>query len=383
MIGFLILPFLTAFFCLSFFLGGAWLGVTIAAIWLIAVFLDELFGDEEARDPSKPSLVFDIIVYSQLPTLAGATFLAAYYLSDWTFLGPTIDAARARTGPIMMVVIFYTLGLLYGIVGINVAHELVHRNNRLATATGRWLLSFSVDTGFALEHVYGHHRYVGTSVDPATARRGQSFWNYLAVMMTLANYNAWAIERTLLGKRGRPAWSLSNRFIVGQAMSACWLVLFYAAAGLRGVLAFVAMALIGKTCVELTNYIQHYGLVRVDGTRIAYRHAWNSRRLLSNWLLINLPKHSDHHVKPAKPFWQLSHPENAPVLPYGYFVMSIAAVFPPLWRRVMRAPLESWDRDHATPEELAIVNQTGSHRSAMSPPVASGRPANSPTSSST
>ena len=38
---------------------------------------------------------------------------------------------------------------------------------------GRWLLAFTWDTGFSIEHVYGHHRYVGTEhgSGDAAARR--------------------------------------------------------------------------------------------------------------------------------------------------------------------------------------------------------------------
>ena len=57
---------------------------------------------------------------------------------------------------------------------MNVAHELIHRTDKeWDKLVGRWLLAFTWDTGFAIEHVHGHHRNVGTELDPATARRGE------------------------------------------------------------------------------------------------------------------------------------------------------------------------------------------------------------------
>ena len=72
--------------------------------------------------------------------------------------------------PFDMVGLVLMLGLLYGAAGINVAHELFHRvASPISVITGRWLLAFSWDTTFAIEHVYGHHIHVATAEDPATA----------------------------------------------------------------------------------------------------------------------------------------------------------------------------------------------------------------------
>ena len=61
-------------------------------------------------------------------------------------------------------------GLMIGIVGTIPAHELTHRTwDPVSMLIGRWLLAFSFDTIFSVEHVYGHHRYVSTRDDPATA----------------------------------------------------------------------------------------------------------------------------------------------------------------------------------------------------------------------
>ena len=64
--------------------------------------------------------------------------------------------------------------MLYGVSGTNVGHELTHRTwSKPAQIVGRWLLAFTCDASFSIEHVYGHHKHVATRQDPATlqARR--------------------------------------------------------------------------------------------------------------------------------------------------------------------------------------------------------------------
>ncbi len=351
---FLMLPLLTLLFAGSFFLGGNWLVASIVLVWLVAVPLDETVGDDWSTKSRKGTFL-TAILYLQLPTLAAATFFFAYYLSDWTFLGEAINQARLATRPWQVFVVGISLGVFYGVAGINVAHELVHRPSRPAVTVGRWLLSFSFDTGFSLEHVYGHHLHVATGRDPATARRGQGFWSFFGRMVTRANANAWEIEKRFLKKRNQSVFSHHNRFLRGQLMSLAWVALFFAADGFEGVLVFLLLALNGKIYLELTNYIEHYGLVRAPGTRVSERHSWNSGRRVSNWLLFNLPRHSDHHMRPLRPYWELDSRRDAPQLPYGYFLMAALATVPPLFRRRMKPLLERWDEEFATPEERDLA----------------------------
>ena len=64
---------------------------------------------------------------------------------------------------------------------------------------------------------------------------------------------------------------------------------------------------------------------------------WNADHRASNWLLINLQRHSDHHSKPDRrfPLLQTYGDDDAPQLPFGYPMMTMAALVPPLWRRMM------------------------------------------------
>jgi alkane 1-monooxygenase len=330
--------------------------VPATVAFILAVPVDELIGDDWSKRIARSRVFFRTLLYIQFPAVAIATCLFAYYMSEWTFLGATINEARARTATWEMVGAGLVMGLgIYSIVAINIAHELVHRNDRASVLIARWLLSFSQETAFSIEHVFGHHVNVGTPKDPTTAPRGQSFWRYFLRILHRRITDAWRIEKRFLENRGQHLWSLSNRVLTGQLLSAVWLALFVAAAGWRGAAAFVVIALLAKLNLELSNYIEHYGLIRVPGTPVSARHSWNSARRTSNILLFNLPRHADHHVKAGKNYWELEARRDAPQLPFGHFTMVLIALVPPLFRRVMREPLADWETRFASREEQALL----------------------------
>lgn len=64
-------------------------------------------------------------------------------------------------------------------VGINTAHELGHKRDALE----RWLSKITLAQvcygHFYVEHNRGHHVRVATPEDPASARFGETFWEFL------------------------------------------------------------------------------------------------------------------------------------------------------------------------------------------------------------
>ncbi len=220
-----------------------------------------------------------------------------------------------------------------GAAATNVAHELVHRLHSPASmAVGRWLLAFSFDTTFSIEHVHGHHRQVCTPADPASARRGEHPLAFAIRSTVQGNISAARIEAERLRRKGLPLWSLHNRIVTGQLMSLALLAAAWALGGFWGAAAFAVAGVQGKMYLELVNYIEHYGLVRAPGGRIEPRHAWNTYRRISSALLYNLPRHSHHHMFAAKPFWTLEAEPGGPTYPHGYMTMILISLVPPLWR---------------------------------------------------
>jgi alkane 1-monooxygenase len=231
-------------------------------------------------------------------------------------------------------------GITTGTIGITFAHELIHRPGRLELALGEILLATTSYTHFAIEHVYGHHRYVATPRDPATARLGESLFAFIPRCVIGSLASAWRIERERLAKRRRPWWHASNRMLRYGVTQ----VALYAAVaiwwGWLAALVLGAQAAIAFSLLETINYIEHYGLERREIApgryeRVQPWHSWNSSHRLSNWLLINLARHSDHHLVASKRYQVLDHVAIAPQLPAGYAAMFLLAMCPPLWRRVM------------------------------------------------
>ena len=70
------------------------------------------------------------------------------------------------------------MGTVAGI-GINTAHELGHKRDRLERRLSKVALAQSAYGHFYVEHNRGHHANVSTPEDPASARLGESFWRFL------------------------------------------------------------------------------------------------------------------------------------------------------------------------------------------------------------
>ncbi len=239
------------------------------------------------------------------------------------------------------------LGILTGVIGINFAHELMHHHGRLDRGLAEVLMGCVTYSHFCIEHVAGHHRHVATDGDPATARLGEGLYRFWLRSIGGGLRSAWHLEAARLARRKRPVVSPGNRMI----RYAIEVVLLYAAVGLWlgpvGLIALAGQSLVAVLLLETVNYLEHYGLVRRrrdDGRyeRVQPWHSWNASFRLSNWLLLNLARHSDHHAEAARPYQALRHLDDAPQLPTGYAGMLMIALVPPLWRWVMDRRVAAW-----------------------------------------
>ena len=99
----------------------------------------------------------------------------------------------------------------------------------------------------------------------------------------------------------------------------------------------------------MSDYVQHYGLRRASlpGGRpepVGPAHSWNAGHWFSSSMMLNAPRHSDHHAHPARPYPALRLPETdkAPRLPWPLPVACTLAFFPRLWKRAIRRHLKPW-----------------------------------------
>ncbi|WP_299371618.1 alkane 1-monooxygenase [uncultured Tateyamaria sp.] len=252
--------------------------------------------------------------------------------------------------------VFFGVGVVTGTVGINYSHELMHQKNKLERWLADALLAMVLYSHFRSEHLLVHHRYVATPRDPVTARMNESFYRFYPRVLKQCFHSAWNAEKAMLARKSLPATDLSNPFWRYAGLQAACLLLAFLLGGWTGIVLFLVQAGVAIWQLELVNYIEHYGLTRKhlgDGKyeHVQPRHSWNAAHKASNWLLINLQRHSDHHYKPDRRFPVLQNytEADAPQLPYGYPVMTIAAMMPRVWKRVMNPRVQKW-RDMYYPE---------------------------------
>jgi alkane 1-monooxygenase len=230
----------------------------------------------------------------------------------------------------------FSVGVAGGVFGMLAAHEAVHGGDPWEALLGAAMLTAMSYRHFRIAHLHGHHRWAGTLRDAATARLGESFYHFLPRTLAGQFCEAWLFEKKRHGGR-----VLGDLAIMAALYTGIGLFL-----GARALLFFLLQATIAVIVLELFNYIAHYGLERgvdTDGRPepLTEWHSWNSSNRLANALIFNMGRHSFHHRRPALSYQELRM-LNAPELPLGYAGSILAALMPPLWRRVMDGRARAW-----------------------------------------
>lgn len=233
-----------------------------------------------------------------------------------------------------------SIGGVTGGLGITFAHELGHSRRRIDRLLA-WLLMGSVCYAhFMVEHYRGHHPRAATEDDPASAREGESLWRFLPRTLLGSLRSAWALEAQQLQRLQRGWWR--SPLLWATLLQAAWLVTLATLWGSWALLFWLAQSSYAVFQLETINYVEHYGLKRKlrDGQREAFgmHHAWNADHWLTNSFLINLQRHSDHHMHAWKPYSTLE-PLPGPQLPTGYAGCILLAQVPPLWFALMHPRL--------------------------------------------
>ncbi len=282
----------------------------------------------EALEKAKSDRYFDWLLYLTVPVQIGILIYFMIIIQD-TPVGTTEYIAR-----------IHSMGLMCGVFGINIGHELGHRTNRIEQFLGEISLLTSLESHFLPYHNRGHHYNVATPDDPATARKGE--WLYVFWFRSqIGSYiQAWQLEAQQLNKKGRHWLSLSNRMVVYTLAQLALLTLIFIFFNAKGLFAFIHASIMGILLLETVNYIEHYGLLRKPKEngryeRVLPEHSWNSDHLLGRSLLFELSRHSDHHYKASKHYQILETIPESPQMPTGYPGMMLLACFPPLWQWVM------------------------------------------------
>jgi alkane 1-monooxygenase len=297
---------------------------------------------EEEEETRSENRMFDFLLYSHVPILYGIVFYALYYFNSHTFT--TLETVG----------MVYNIGVLVGGFGINIGHELGHRNKIFEQNLSKLLLLPALYQHFFIEHNRGHHKNVATDLDPATSRFGENIYVFWWRSVTGSYMSAWRIENEQMKREGKPVMSWANgmiRFHVYQAAYLLAIGLFFNA---PSVLMAIGFGITGFLLLETVNYIEHYGLKRKQLANgrfepVLPHHSWNSDHELGRIFLFELTRHSDHHYKATRPYQILRHFDESPQLPFGYPLSMITALVPPLWFSMMnnRIPREENGIDSA------------------------------------
>src|ERR1700759_354164 len=317
-----------------------WIGPIL--LYVLLPVLDLRFGSDGQNPPDdvmewlENDKYYHYCTYAFIPFQFVSLILGAYLFtaSNLSWLG--YDGPLSWPAQIGLAV---SVGALGG-VGINTAHEMGHKKDSLE----RWLSKITLaQTGyghFYIEHNRGHHVRVATPEDPASARFGETFWEFLPRSVFGSLKSSWELEAQRLRRADKSAWHWSNDVLNAWAMSVVFYGILIAVFGVALIPYIVISAVFGFTLLETVNYLEHYGLLRQKlesgrYERCAPVHSWNSDHIVTNLFLYPLQRHSDHHANPTRRYQTLRSMENAPNLPSGYASLIGLTYFPPLWRKLM------------------------------------------------
>ncbi len=326
-----------------------WGGWTVILVplgsWVLFSVLDAAFGQTQSnmdtQTPDDDLFLFRLITWLWAPLQIVTVFGVIAYL------------VRSDHALWEMIAVAGGLGVAAGAVGIVYAHELMHQNAPFERRLADLLMTSVLYGHFRSEHLLVHHRYVCTPRDAVTARYNEGFHRFFWRVLRTCPQSAWNAEAAKLARGNRSVWDRANPFWQYAVLQVLFLGLAWLIGGGLGVVLFVVHASIAIWQLELVNYIEHYGLTRRHLGNGKYehvqpRHSWNTSHRATNWLLVNLQRHSDHHYKPDRryPLLQTYSADEAPQLPFGYGVMGFVAMIPPLWRRRMNPRVRAWRKAH-------------------------------------
>ncbi len=309
------------------------LGLPLLISYGLMPLLDYLIGEDENNPPEAVVPQLDADRYYRWLTWATVPlhFVALVGCAWW------VGTQGLSWWAVLLLA--YVAGTDSGL-GINTGHELGHKHTLIEQWLARLVLAVPAYGHFTVEHGRGHHRFVSTPDDHASARMGETIYRFVLREIPGGIRRAWALEAARLAKLGHGPWSLRNTMLQSYAVTALLQLGLVAAFGWL-MLPFLAVHnLVAWWQLTSANYVEHYGLLRErlpDGRFEPPRphHSWNTNHLVTNLATFHLQRHSDHHANPSRRYQSLRHFEQLPQLPSGYFGMFPLSYVPPLWFRVM------------------------------------------------
>ncbi len=315
--------------------GGVWV---LAALLYLSALTASL--DEAVHHITPPTEDSEFPAATGLSVVLGLSHFGLLFLSVSAITGDT-HGVWEKIG------IFIAAGFFFGQVSNSNAHELIHRGGRNLHRLGKWVYISLLFGHHTSAHVLVHHRLVATREDPSTSRKGESYYRFLVRAWRGSFRKGLAAETERQSRIG--ASPLAHPYVTYVGGAIGFIALAAIIGGLGGALVYIALASFATSQLLLSDYIQHYGLMRrqVNGKYepVNARHSWNSPHWFSSAIMLNAPRHSDHHAHPSRTYNTLVIPENSPMLPRSLPMMACLALLPRRWRSVMDPLAAQWSAD--------------------------------------
>ncbi|MGK7391723.1 MAG: alkane 1-monooxygenase [Candidatus Cyclobacteriaceae bacterium M2_1C_046] len=342
----------------GYLLGGWWNFITLFDVFILMPLLDVFFGTDhsnlskEESDRRADEFFYRFVTYAWVYVQLALVIWGAYVV-----VYGNINTWYEWTGFLL------SMAMVTGGIGITVAHELGHKKNKLEQVYSQILLMTVSYMHFYVEHNRGHHVYVATPEDPATARKNEDFYSFWIRSVFGGYKHAWTLENQRLKRKGKSPVSVSNKMIWFTLLPILFCAMFTIIFSINkaGVawevpLFFIGQSFFAFTLLELVNYVEHYGIMRKEIApgqyeRVTPIHSWNTDFIISNFFLFQLQRHSDHHYNAIKRYQVLNSYKESPQLPAGYPTMIMLAMFPPLWFKIMNPRVE---KHFPQPQVIAV-----------------------------
>ncbi len=290
--------------------------------------------------PNKPDSFKASTTGSTLSVILAVVHLCLFPIGVYAIAGET------GLQPLEQFTLLVCIGMIFGQVSNSFAHELIHKNSRPLRFLGKLVYSSLLFGHQTTAHPALHHRYVATDQDPNSAARGQTLYGFIPKAWIGSYIGGLRVENTRLALSGRSPWSWKNPYWDYGFWGVVSVAVSFLVAGWMGVLIHIAVASFGTMQLLTSDYVQHYGLRRAELGEGRYehvgpQHSWNAPKSMSRLMMLNAPLHSEHHMRPTKPYVSLNEASApmGPVLPYSLPVMVTIALMPRLWRKVMNREL--------------------------------------------
>ncbi len=322
-------------------LGGLW--SLPALLWMtLALHIADEIGRERGQTGPEPLAIASA---DRLSVLLAAVHFVLLLIALWALSGGSGLGLFDGTAT------FLAFGLWFGQVSNSNAHELIHRSDRRLFGLGTAVYISLLFGHHTSAHRLVHHRFVATPDDPNTAAQGESFYAFAARAWPGAFVAGYEMEKHRREKAGLTGLAGVNPYAIYLGGAALALVLVLTLFGFDGLLAYLLLCAHAQLQLLLSDYVQHYGLLRQElpsgGLEPAGpQHSWDAPHAYSGMMMLNAPRHADHHAHPARPYPELGlNPvTETPRLPHSLPVMATIALIPRLWHRIMDRRLESLRR---------------------------------------